>query len=71
MTGIITSNEAVYLGITIDANNRACGLYTIAINSKKQINIVVANNGYIVTAYPTTKSLSLENDDGPSPWMHI
>jgi len=71
LSGIITSKEAVFLGVATDASKRSSSIYAITINNK-QLNIVIASNGYIITAYPTTKQPSIVDDDEqPSQWMHI
>lgn len=69
LAAIITSKQVLFLGVDLNSSERNSNIYAISVNDK-QIKVVVASNGYIVTAYPTTQIPTID-DEKPSPWMHI
>lgn len=71
LSKLVTSDEIINLGRNIDAKNRVSNIYAININQNNQLKIIVAENGYIITAYPTSKSKYLHDEYRPYQWMHI
>tara|TARA_Y100000588_G_C14064944_1_gene843210 strand:- start:656 stop:886 length:231 start_codon:yes stop_codon:yes gene_type:complete len=72
IASVITSKDACCIKVTKDKNNRTTSIYTVTFYENKQLTVVIASNGYIVTAYPSSlHSEPLVEEDQPLKWMHI